>query len=138
MNIPTLRARLIEIPLSATAPQGSEFPFPDQPDLRGAEVTGIETFSALDLTAGPNGLPTISAADSLNACLIITEASDEKARFLAYTSCRRALNAGRVREFRDLRPTWDQCRVRIVAALAAATQTSALVLVHYRYPRDPK
>lgn len=136
MNAPVYRSRLIEVPLPASLAQGATVPFPDQPDLRNAVVTGIETFTDVNVTNGPSGAATISQADALAAVVVLTEASDEKGRNIPYQSMNRQLNAGLFREYRDLRLTYEQCGVRAVATFASATQTVALILIHYYYPKD--
>jgi len=136
MNRPTVRARLIEIQIPAVAPVGSEIPFPDQPDLRGVRVTGIETFTNANVTSAPSGLATVSAADATQLCVTVVENSVEKVKLIPYQSFNRALNGGVVRAFRDLRPTFEQCSIRVVTLIAAAAVTSALVVVHYEYESD--
>lgn len=134
MNAPVYRSRLIEIQIPAIFAQGQEVSFPDQPDLRNAVVVGVETFTSSDISTGPSGAIAISPADALNAVLTFTEASDEKIRNVPYVSFNRQLNAGLFREYRDLMPTWEQCRVRAVAPFGAGNASVALVLVHYYYP----
>lgn len=136
MNAPVYRSRLIEINLPTGIGPGSEIAFPDQPDLREAVVTGFETFTENNIQAGPSGVLAVTTSDALALVLVMTEASDEKVKFVPYSSCVRANNAGLFREYRALRPTWEQCKVRTVANLTASTPTVALVLVHYFYPKD--
>jgi len=138
MNTPSIRTRLIEIQLPLAMPQGAEVAFPDQPDLRGVIVTGVEVFTADDIATAPSGTVVVPSADALNLVMTLVEGSDEKVRQVPYFSCRRVVNAGNVRDFRDLSPTWDQCSIRATLALAVGTVTSALVMVHFRYNRDPK
>lgn len=136
MNAPVYRSRLIEVQLPAAFAQGAVVPFPDQPDLRNAVVTGLESFTAANVANGPSGTAAISVADALAAVVTITEASDEKVRFVPYQSLNRQLNAGLFREYRNLRPTYDQCGIRAVAPFAAGAASVALILVHYYYPSD--
>ena len=138
MNAPVFRSRLIEVQLPAGLSQGSEVSFPDQPDLRNAIVMGVETFTDSDISFGPSGVAALTSADSLILVVTLAEASDEKVRNVPYTSLIRTNNAGLFREYRSLRPTWEQCKVRAVAPLAAVTTTVALVLVHFFYPSDVK
>jgi hypothetical protein len=137
MNIPTNRARLIEIQIPAAAPAGAEIPLPDQPDLRGVIVTGIETFSRDDVAFAPSGLLTIQAADGVKLCATFVQDSVEKVKLIPYQSFNRALNGGNVRQFRDLRPTFEQCVIRVVDVTTNATPEAALIVVHYAYNNDP-
>jgi hypothetical protein len=136
MNIPTVRARLIEVQLPAAAPAGSEIALPDQPDLRGCIVTGVETFTLADVTKGPSGSDTIAAAEAEKLCLTMVENSVEKVKLIPYQSFNRALNGGDVRQFRDLRPTYEQCTIRVTDTLGTAVVEVALIVVHYQYESD--
>lgn len=136
MNKPTIRARLIEVQLPLAAPAGSEVPFPDQNDLRGAVVTAVETFTADNITFGPSGVPAINSTDATKLAVTLVENSVEKVKLIPYQSFNRALNGGVVRQFRDLRPTYEQCTLRVVELLAAGSVETALIVVHYEYPSD--
>lgn len=137
INPTTTRFRLIEVRLPAGANAGAEFALPEQNDLLNAIVEGVETYTAADLTTGPSALPAISQADALDTALVLSDSSDDRVRNIPYQSANRALNGGVILAFRNLRLTWDQCRVRIVANHASAAENVALIGVHYRYPKDP-
>ena len=132
----SIRSRLILVNLAATQPLG-DLSFPDQPDLRGCELIGFETFDVRNLAVAPNGVAVVSAADSLNLIVTMADSSTQKVKQVPYSSCNRTLNGGLIRAYRDLLPTWEQCNVKVTAPLAAATASVALILVHYRYPSDP-
>lgn len=136
MNTPTTRARLIEITLPIGAAAGSEIAFPDQPDLRGCYVTAIETFFLDDILNGPSGAPTVDATDQAAIFLTMVEASTEKVKLIPYSSFNRLLMGGIIRYFRDLRPTFEQCSLRLSTTLANPAVQAALVLVHYEYESD--
>lgn len=138
INKPSARFRLVEVRLPAAMNQGAEIPFPEQNDLRDAIIEGVETFTANDSTQGPSGLPAITAADALDTVLVLSDSSDDRIRNIPYQAGSRALNAGVVLGFRNLRLTWDQCRVRAVTTHASAAENVALIGVHYRYPTDPQ
>lgn len=133
----SIRSRLIQVNLAPTQPLG-DLSFPDQPDLRGCELLGFETFDVRQLAVAPNGTAIVSAADSLNLVVTIADSSTQKVREIPYASCNRTLNGGLIRAYRDLVPTWEQCSVKVTSPLAAVAGSVALLLVHYRYPSDPK
>jgi len=136
MNTPTKRARLIEIQLPVGAPAGAELSWPDQPDLRGCYVTAVETFFISDITAGPSGTVAVDGTDQAAIFVTVVENSTEKVKLIPYSSFNRLLMGGIIRYFRDLRPTFEQCSLRIATTLVNPAVQSALILVHYEYESD--
>lgn len=137
MNAPVYRSRLIEVQIPGGAAVSAEFNFPDQPDLRSAMVTGVETFSGADTAFGPSGVPTITAVDGTRVVVTLSDGSDEKVKNVPYQSFNRALNAGMFRDYRNLTLTYQNCRLRLTGPLSTAPCV-ALVLVHFFYPGDVK
>lgn len=130
------RSRLIEISIPLGAGAGSEFIFPDQPELRHAIVEGVESFDNSLLTTAPSGALVIGSADAQNVVVTLTQASDEKIRNVPYQSFGRSFNAGIFRSYRDLSLSWDQCKLVMVGALGAGVNVAALILIHYHFPGD--
>jgi hypothetical protein len=133
-----MRFRLVTVTLPAGALAGSEIPIPDQDDLRQAEIEGIETYNATDLTQGPDGVAVVSAADAIRLVVILADQSNDRVRFMPYQTARVSVLAGETRQFDNWIVTWPQCRIRIVQTLAAVTPTQAVIGVHFRYPSDPR
>jgi hypothetical protein len=131
------RSRLVTVTIPATAAPGL-IEFPDQPDLRGCELLGFEVFDDKGLAVAPNGVAVVTATQTVALTVTLADASDKKVREVPYASCIRTTNAGQVRAYQGLVPTWEQCGIGVVSALANVTPLAAVVLVHYRYPNDPR
>ncbi len=137
-QLQTLRFRSIRIALDATAAAGREFSFLDQDDLKECIVEGIEVFSASDIPITHEGGAVVSDVDAIKLSLCMSEGSTDKERYIPYWPQRVTINAGVVRRYRGLRPSWPQCRIRVVQALAGVTVQYAYVGIHFRYLTDPR
>lgn len=132
----TRRYRNIAIRLPATAAAGLEFSLNDQEDLKGAIIDGIETFNDADLSFTEQGLPVVTAADSVKLVCYYAEDSNDKIRAIPYVPQRTAINAGVVRQYKNLRINFPVSRIRVTEALANAAVSFAVVGVHYHYAKD--
>jgi hypothetical protein len=115
---------------------GQEITLPDQDDLRDAIIEGIETFTAADIVATPQGLPVISDLLSRGILLTFAEKSNDRVKFLPYHPARAVLLSGQVRQFVGWSITWPQSRARCVAPLNNDEQIYLMIGVHFRYATD--
>jgi hypothetical protein len=136
MNIRTKRFRTIAVAIPAGTPAGIQIPIPDQDDLREAYIEGIETFSLSDAAATPQGLPVVSDGDATRLSITLVDRSTSRVKQMPYAPTRRTLNAGMVREIRDLQCTWTQSSILVTDTIQASETTWALLGVHYRYDSD--
>lgn len=135
-QLQTKRFRTIQVRLDAAAGPGRDFSLGDQDDLKDAIIEGIEVFSESDTPATEKGAPVVTDADAIKLALCMVEGSTQKERFIPYWPQRSVINSGIVRRYRDLRPSWPQCSVRVVQALANVGVSYAYIGVHYRLATD--
>lgn len=135
-TLQTKRFRTIQVRLDAAATAGREFSLMDQDDLKDAIIEGIEVFTFTDTPLTDKGAPVVLDGDAVNLALCMVEGSTQKERYIPYFPQRTAINAGVVRRYRDLRPSWPQCVVRVVGDLAATEVSYAYIGVHYRFADD--
>lgn len=131
---PVRRQRVVYISVAAGLKQGGQVFFQDQQDLKDAKITAVETFVVDDITQGPSGTPTITAADAAKTLLSISEKSDERIKEVPYLAFRTTQNAGEPRTYEDIEIEWTQCYIRAVQDYLGGPFVLP-VLVSYYYPK---
>lgn len=132
----TKRFRTIAVRIPAGSSAGREFSLQEQDDLKGAIIDGIETYNDQDLLANEQGLPIITAADSVKLVTYYVEDSTDRVKAVPYTPQRTAQNAGVIREYRNLVMNFPNSRIRVTQLIANGSDSYALIGVHFHYASD--
>jgi hypothetical protein len=129
---------LVVVPIKANQSTQTTILIPDQPQLRFARVTGLETYTIEDLAWGPpTSLPLISATDMPKITLTLNTnnpesnannvlnspgrftMTEENFQYLPLASLHRIQNSASapfVRQFFEMfnvYPSWDKCKLNI-------------------------
>ena len=136
MSLKTIRFRTVSVMIPGAAAAGREFSLGTQQDLVGAIIDGIETFDVTDTPTTEESNPVVTAADAIKLALYVNQESNDKVLAIPYGPQRATINSGIVREYDRLKITWEDSRIRVVQLIASATDTWAVIGVHYHYPKD--
>lgn len=131
---PINRALLVYFPINTGA--GSTTPFPDVPELNGADVliTGFEVFTDAQLSATPDQVATLAAADAPDVVVTLNDGSNERFKQMPYTTLVAALNAGM---WKDCQPFRLDFQKSVLFNTAAVGASNAAILFYYVREGDP-
>lgn len=113
-------------------PAGNYVNFPDQPELRtGVKVIGIEAWSDTYITATPDNVTVISAADAVKLTFNFYEGAVMRLRQVPFASLAPGLNSGIWRETEPFLVNWQKSQVYVNNALSTAAARTVPLVVHY-------
>lgn len=128
---PIKRSQLVWIVVTnGTTLNGAYIPFPDQPDLRGKQITGIECINSDYLTNAPDGTTCFSSADETHCMLTLYKGAVMQEKDVPCASLDSQLNFGIWKQFEPFQVNWQRSGVRVVSPLSAALLAIPF-LVHY-------
>lgn len=121
---PITAYRLVTVTVN-TGTGDAEVPFQDVSELRsrGACVVGIETFDADQMAFTPDGLPVISAADSLKCTVTFKDPSSlERLKDVPLWTLNPVYMGGIYKQFMPFEANWQSCFVKFTGGFSAAAQ----------------
>ena len=107
---------------------GTQFNFPDVPELNARRIIGLEAFTATQLTNTPDGTAVIPAADALKLTLVLKMNDKERLRQVPWFSLIASQNGGIWKQVDPFVVNWQASYIR---ANAAITGTYAWPLLIY-------
>jgi len=110
-------------------------PFPDQPALQGAWITGIEALDNYTLFTALDGTPVISLADSRNILVNLSEGNTVRHRNMNFQQLNPVWMIGPWKELVPFRIDWQKSGIRILNVLSAPLLAVPFVF-HYILPGD--
>ena len=121
---PIVAYRLVTVTVNAGTGD-AEVPFQDVSELRsrGARVVGIETFNADQMAFTPDGLPVISAGDSLKCTVTFKDPSSlERLKDVPLWTLNPVYMGGIYKQFVPFEANWQSCFVKFSGGFAALAQ----------------
>lgn len=129
---PIARSRLVWISLQASAGRGTVVSFPQLDAIRGKAITGIQAFSAEDMTVTPDGVAVIP--DVLNMFLNLLDGSKEQQFRIPGNSLRTGANAGVWKEFTPFVPDWQRSYVEFGSAVVVPAGGNSIPFLVFYLP----
>lgn len=132
---PITRAELIWILVPAGGGgAGSSLSFPQQPNLDGCIVTGIEAYDDSMISFTPDRTAVIAAAERVGVVVTLQENADQVVKQAPLTSLEAQRNAGVWKELSGIFVDWQKSGVDFTAAVTASRAIP--FLVYYLRPED--
>ena len=134
---PIVAYRLVTV----TVNQGTgdaEVPFQDVSELRsrGARVVGIETFNVDQMAFTPDGLPSITVADSMKCTVTFKDPTSlERLKDVPLWTLNPVYMGGIYKQFVPFEANWQSCFVKFTGGHAAAAQYNVPFGIMWEVPQ---
>ena len=128
---PIQRSQTIFVPIPGTATQGAKVFLPDIPELRGALVDGIETYTDTELANDLTGGGIVNAAGITGLVLNLVQESDRRAQDFPLQSLLAVQYGGIYKEFTGWKLNWQKCYLQLVNNNPAGQSVALNIFYHY-------